>query len=294
MLYLVHAVLIIAYPMSACKGENKRYRRKSDMIRLMNEIGYDKKISFASVSVSDVTHTEVEHNWIHRERFLSVDEAIYLKRGTLYLTVNGISYDLHENCFFFIHRFSMLAGRACSEMPCEFYTIQHNSDLRWMAGLELHEIPAQGSSLYLEETVERLYQAKKNAAYDVDCAIWFVALLYDLAKDMNQSDERARMERVLRYINDNINQPITVDSVSADMNYNKDYLSKQFRRYYGINMKRYINQRRMALARQLLSTSRMPLEQIARTMGFDTVQNFYKFFRYHEKVSPSDYRKSHF
>lgn len=47
----------------------------------------------------------------------------------------------------------------------------------------------------------------------------------------------------------------------------------------------------MAAAKQLLVTSHLSVEQVGSAVGFDNVHLFYKYFRYHEKITPSEYRK---
>ena len=82
-----------------------------------------------------------------------------------------------------------------------------------------------------------------------------------------------------------------MDSVCDHLGYNRDYISRQFLQCYGITIKKYIDQKKLSAAKHLLISSKMSLEQIAAAIGFDDAQHFYKFFRYHEKISPSQFRK---
>ena len=77
------------------------------------------------------------------------------------------------------------------------------------------------------------------------------------------------------------------------LGYNRDYISKQFLRCYGISIKKYIDQKKVSAAKHLLISSKMSLDQIASAIGFENAQQFYKFFNYHEKISPTQFRKIH-
>lgn len=263
------------------------------MINLIHASSYDKKRKSSSLEVCDVTHTDVRENWIHRERFLSTDEMIFLTKGELYLKVNNKEYTLHKNSFFFIHRFSSVSGFRKSDMPCEFYTVSYNGILANSADMEFREIPLQGSSIFVDEILKRLYSANKNGSVDAnECNILFLSLTYEVERYfLTPNNSIPLMEQTLNYIHNNINNPITVDSVCDHLGYNRDYISKQFLQCYGITIKKYIDQKKLSAAKHLLISSKMSLEQIATAIGFDDAQHFYKFFRYHEKISPSQFRK---
>lgn len=263
------------------------------MINIIHASNYDKKRRSSSLDVCDVTHTNVRENWIHRQRFLSTDEMIFLTKGELYLRINDRDYTLHKNCFFFIHRFSTVAGFKKSDMPCEFYTVSYNGILANSSAMELCEIPLQGSSIFVDEILKRLHNAHKNGSVDTnECNILFLALTYEVERYfITQNDSVPLMEQTLKYIDENINNLITVDNVCDHLGYNRDYISKQFLQCYGITIKKYIDQKKLNAAKHLLISSKMSLEQIATAIGFDDAQHFYKFFRYHEKISPSQFRK---
>lgn len=261
------------------------------MINLIQVPSYNKTRSISSLEVCDITSTNVCENWIHRERFLATDEMIYLKKGELYLKVNKTRYTLHKNSFFFLHRFSTVSGYKSSDMPCEFYTVSYNGILS--SDLEFREIPLQGSSIFIDEVLKRLYNASKNGSVDAnECNILFLSLIYEAERLLiTKTDSLPLMEQTLNYINNNSNNLITVDAVCDYLGYNRDYISKQFLQCYGITIKKYIDQKKLSAAKHLLISSKMSLEQIASAIGFDNAQQFYKFFSYHEKISPTQFRK---
>lgn len=261
------------------------------MIDLIQAPGYNKIKSIRSLEVCGTTYTNVCANWIHREQFLSTDEMIYLSRGELYLKVNKTRYVLHPNSFFFIHRFSSVAGYRNSETPCEFYTVSYNGILS--PEMELHEITLKGSLIYTDEILKRLYNIQKNGAVDSnERNILFLSLIYEAERFLlSKNDPIPLMEQTLQFIHNNIDKPITVDSVCDYLGYNRDYISRQFLQCYGITIKKYIDRRKISAAKHLLISSKMSLEQIGAALGFDNAQQFYKFFSYHEKISPSQFRK---
>jgi len=260
------------------------------MIHLINGPGYDKIKILNSLEVCGITFTDVKQNWIHRERFLSADQMIFLRKGELYLEVNGKKYTVRKNSFFYIRKFSTLSGYKTSDMPCEFHTISFNATQ--VSVPDLREIMLNGNNIFIEELAKRLYDARSAIGSDEnECEVLFLALLHEVERFHAASPGTfPLMEQTMNYINNNINNPITVDSICDHLGYNRDYISKQFLRYYGISIKKYIDQKKITAAKHLLISSKMSLEQIASAIGFENAQQFYKFFNYHEKISPTQFR----
>ncbi len=265
------------------------------MIVFTDSPAYDKSCMRGSLEVTDVTFTDVRENWIHRERFLSDDEMIYLCRGVLYLRVNEREYTLQKPSFFFLPRYCVLAGAARSDTPCAFYTVAFEGERVVPPSCLLTEIPLSGSTLYADELAKRLYEMhlRRGGGTDPNAKN---ALLYALIAEANRaaagSEESAPLvERAIRYIDENLHSLVTVDEVAGALGYNRDYLSKQFLTACGMTMKKYIDQKRLGAAKHLLVSSKMSVTQVARAVGFEEPQHFYKFFRYHEKLSPNQFRK---
>lgn len=61
--------------------------------------------------------------------------------------------------------------------------------------------------------------------------------------------------------------------------------------YYGLPPHRLIINYRMALAIRLLTTTRLPLSEVAQRCGYATVSHFIATFRRHYGTTPSCYRR---
>lgn len=263
------------------------------MIQLSDSVRYDKRNIGGSLEVFDASLTSVRENWIHRERFLFYDELIYLQKGSLYLSVNGENYALKEGSFFFTSRYSTICGYKRSDGLCSFYTISYESNLAVISEMELCPLRVVGNPLYIDELIKRLYSTVSASSHDKNkSGVLLMSLIYELVDTaLKPSAAKPLMQRTMEYINANISNPITVETVCSELNYNRDYVSKQFLAHYGITIKRYIDQKKIAVSKQLLLTSKMSLAQISAAVGFESAGQFYKFFKYHEKLSPTEFRE---
>ncbi len=70
-----------------------------------------------------------------------------------------------------------------------------------------------------------------------------------------------------------------------------DYFSKLFKKYHGIGFNAWVNQQRMASARELLCHSDWSIASIARNLGFSQTSYFCKVFRQTYQVTPQVYRQ---
>ena len=209
------------------------------MFQLKNAPNYDKQSASGSLEVCDVTYTNVRENWIHRERFLSTDEMIYLAKGELYLSVNDREYAVRRRSFLFLRRFSKLAGSRTSDTPCEFYTVAYNGEQIVPYSLAFCEIPLSGSSIFREELLKRLLDAKRFGEIDPnEMNGLFLALTLEAKRALESGTSVVPlMERAIRIIDENIHSIVTVDEVSERLGYNRDYISKLFLSCYGITIK---------------------------------------------------------
>uniref|UniRef100_UPI00046ECB08 helix-turn-helix transcriptional regulator n=1 Tax=Klebsiella sp. 10982 TaxID=1196034 RepID=UPI00046ECB08 len=69
------------------------------------------------------------------------------------------------------------------------------------------------------------------------------------------------------------------------------YFSKLFKKYQGIGFNAWINQQRMASAKELLCHSDWSIASIARNLGFSQTSYFCKVFRQTYQVTPQAFRQ---
>ena len=100
--------------------------------------------------------------------------------------------------------------------------------------------------------------------------------------------------KVAAYIRMKINKNVSVLSVAKHFGYSPDYISRLFKKTFGIGMKEYISEERMKYAKNLLLTTDLSVKEISAQTGFENENNFIKFFNYHERKSPLQFRNMYF
>ncbi|MAX78694.1 MAG: AraC family transcriptional regulator [Crocinitomicaceae bacterium] len=84
----------------------------------------------------------------------------------------------------------------------------------------------------------------------------------------------------------------SVQEVSDRLNLSPNYLSNLLKTLTGQSTRQHIQQKLIDTAKEKLSTSDMPIGQIAYALGFDYPQTFSKLFKSKTQLSPLEFRKS--
>ncbi len=98
------------------------------------------------------------------------------------------------------------------------------------------------------------------------------------------------INKVLLYIHNQYNKPITLDELSRMIHFNKCYFIKIFRSLVGMSPYEYITNLRINEAKQLLIRTSQSVSTIAEQTGFMDTNNFIRRFRSRTNVSPLQYR----
>lgn len=100
----------------------------------------------------------------------------------------------------------------------------------------------------------------------------------------------AQVGRALALMHEAPARPWTVEGLAAEVALSRAAFARRFAGLVGEGPLTYLTRWRMGLARQLLRTTRLPLEQVALAVGYDSAAAFGKAFRRHGNESPGRYR----
>lgn len=83
----------------------------------------------------------------------------------------------------------------------------------------------------------------------------------------------------------------TLEDLGTRFNINPYYLQKQFKRYVGMSPSEYQIYLRMNKAKELLRSSKLPIGEIAYSIGMENLGYFTRLFKKQEGMTPHEYRK---
>ena len=150
----------------------------------------------------------------------------------------------------------------------------------------------------IADLLERLLAESSTANYGSE--LMMNGLLVEFLVEVNrisasgtaQPDPESRsaplVAEVLDYINEHYHEPLTLDSLAARFFVSKYHLLHEFNRHVGTSVYRYIIQRRLIIARQMLADGLAPTD-VYQQCGFGDYANFYRAFKAEYHMSPKEY-----
>lgn len=100
------------------------------------------------------------------------------------------------------------------------------------------------------------------------------------------------IEKVLVYIDEHIEEELSLDTIAAVFNYSKFYMERTFTNRTGYTIYKYIQSRRLTQAAQKLVETSKPIVEIAYEANYSSQQAFTQAFRRAYQCSPQVYRKN--
>lgn len=83
---------------------------------------------------------------------------------------------------------------------------------------------------------------------------------------------------------------LNVSYIADKMKMNANYISRVFSEGCGEGLLNYITKYRIEKSKELLRSSDMPLENIARMVGFASTNTYIRVFKKNEQITPGQYR----
>jgi len=100
----------------------------------------------------------------------------------------------------------------------------------------------------------------------------------------------SNVEWLCSYINEHLEGDVSLVHLSAITGYNPQYLSNLFHQVMGKTISRYISDKRLSLARAMLADASIPINDIAKKLGFSSHSYFSRFIRQETQMSPQKLR----
>lgn len=104
-----------------------------------------------------------------------------------------------------------------------------------------------------------------------------VKLLILLSKEPQPVSRRINttVAEIIRYIDDHIREPITLESLSKDFHFSKSYISNEFKRSMRISIMQYVRLKKIIAAHRLILAGERK-SYAAEQLGFDNYSTFYR------------------
>lgn len=114
---------------------------------------------------------------------------------------------------------------------------------------------------------------------------------YSLSQEERVNHYSQPIARVIRFINRNIFETITINQVADYHSLNPHYLSSLFHQEVGITPSQYIRQKKMEEAKRMLTLSSFSIAEVSDLLGYCDISHFSRVFKAYYGVCPSSMHK---
>ena len=137
---------------------------------------------------------------------------------------------------------------------------------------------------------------QKPPFFQLKCKEQMLALIKIVLEDNTVAYEKDHSivslpAMIKHYIDYNFRNPISLDSLEKQFNYNKFHISRTFLEHTGTSVIKYYNQKRLKHAKGMLEAG-ATVSEVVEELHFGSIYAFSRFFKNAEGVAPSVYSQT--
>ncbi|WP_282942824.1 helix-turn-helix domain-containing protein [Paenibacillus sp. RC67] len=222
-------------------------------------------------------------------QFEAVDSHVTYPQQIVHELFDHIKLLEEERCRQLLDEFMAFTTRkAISQQEFQLLLIRLLADLmRFLQeqGANLNDIVPQDKAV-----VNEILALKSNK----EIAIWLqTTILQPLMIYIENRRELLQTkisDQMLALIHQEYDSPLTLESCAAKLNYHPEYISRVFRKETGFVFSDYLSRHRLHMAKKLLVETSMTVTEISERLMYNMPQNFIRYFRKMEGITPKQYR----
>lgn len=109
--------------------------------------------------------------------------------------------------------------------------------------------------------------------------------------NMRKTNAKKDIEAVKQYIEGHYCEPITLEQLAVRSGLSATYLSSIYKQMYEVTPTEYVTMLRIKKAKQLMTSQKLRIKDIAAEVGFSDEFYFSRVFKKLEGISPTKYKK---
>lgn len=98
------------------------------------------------------------------------------------------------------------------------------------------------------------------------------------------------IQQAVSYLNEHFSEKITLEKMAQDLSFSANYIGKLFKSQMKCSFNDYLNTLRLKHACHLLTSSNMPIKEIADASGYNSIEYFMYAFKKKMMMTPGEYR----
>jgi len=225
----------------------------------------------------------------------------YVISGKGYIESDGQKYEVSRGDFYAFRRGTELLYYADPDEPYEKIWMNFVGEMpeRLFTFFSLDSIFIKNCNvldifLEIHDALERITAKNKSDTFRDVLNLLFRALT-EATKDRffpSSADKSSLDERIRAFIDANVYTDISLDRISEEFGITKMHIIRVFKNKFGITPMQYLIDRKIGIAKSLLTGTVMPIKEIAALLRYSNTQHFSGSFKSAVGCTPNKYRQS--
>ncbi|MGO4269706.1 AraC family transcriptional regulator [Paenibacillus sp. TAF58] len=253
------------------------------------------KLVYAKLSVCS-------HDWKQLNFIPEYNKFYYICEGDGWIELDGKLYQPQSGQLFFapatvLQSFSVTDGPPFTMYWCHFTSNIGLNQLFRSIGLP-NIITVEDNTRLLNcfrQLIDNRSPHGLTSTLKVQSALLDILAFY-IDNTMIETNDDVRFSSInrlvdtIKYIDANLNKEMTIHELSQTAHFHPNYFIRFFKTHLGVPPMRYIYDRRLEKAKELLLCFSLSIHEIAEMTGFNNASHFSTSFKKHVGVSPSEFR----
>lgn len=152
----------------------------------------------------------------------------------------------------------------------------------------------ESTRLYINELFTKSENELSSKAIPHLLSLIFIEIFSTFAKispNDNKESTKPHISAIEQCIADNINKRLTLDDLANEIHVCTRQVSRIIKQEYGCSLSELVNERRLNIAKMLLSTTQLSVREISEKVGYPNEKIFREKFKNQYGLPPNNYRK---
>lgn len=188
--------------------------------------------------------------------------------------------------------FETMCGQVgtCAEDPDLLFEIISHIEVELLEYIQKMQLQSMSITDVTHEIDRMISKARSKNDMLSKLNAFIIKILGELREKGNSLQSR-QIDSAIKYINENYEKDISLNEISGVVYLNPAYFSTLFKKVTGQNFVDYLQKVRIDRAKNLLSTTHMPISDIAEQTGYKSAHYFSKVFLKAVGIKPTEYRR---
>lgn len=245
-------------------------------------------------------YEEIGKNYYNELQFYDFYMLNYTISGNARFTVNNLSFDIEQGDLIMLHTYQKRIF--VPDGPWNIYCLHVTDEGNQLANLyaRFHNDNNYIIKNFPQDIIEKHFLKIADIMKSFEPDLYALSVeTYALFVDIIEfSDSRRHvtvpneLKNAINFLENNFDMPVSLSSIAEVSGYSPSHLDKLFKEYTGSAPMQYLNNLRLERAKRLLSSTKLPLADVAAQTGLKNDRSLMYMFKNRFGVSPTEYRNT--